>query len=174
MVTLTVPAMIYVGILTNAHRLELSPYLIMGIIWRESTFRWGAQGDFAPGDPDRFPDDLYWRPNAEEKFPHSYGLMQLHIDGAGSGHTPGELLDISNNLRWGCDYLRRCLEAFEGDWRRAISAYNQGIAGCRERGPEFNRVYVDDVLGFCERLMGAEITVSSDRAGQWGVTIKEN
>ena len=48
-------------------------------------------------------------------------------------------------------YLAACYAAFDGNDRLAVSAYNQGIAGAKERGEKINKGYVDAVF-----LAGAE------------------
>lgn len=170
---MSIAPMIYMGIMVQAHQLGLSPYLVMGIIGAESAFQWDARGDYAQSEASRFPGDWLWLPDDEGLYAHSYGLMQLHIDGAGFGHAPAQLMDISNNLRIGCVYLRRCLIAFDGDWEKAISAYNQGIQGCKDRGVEVNRAYVNHVLSLVWKYAEAHIWLGADVGGRWLVTIEE-
>lgn len=173
MLRIILPPIIYTAIMVNAHRLQISPYLVMAVTHRESTFAWDARGDWGTDRADRYPGDWLWQPNAEGLYPHSFGLMQLSVNGAGAYHTPAELLDISNNVRWGCDYLKRCLGAFGGDWERAISAYNQGIQGVKDNGIEVNRPYINDVMALVWQYAGAGIHLGADRGGHWGVTFDE-
>lgn len=169
----SIAPMIYLGILVQAHQLGLSPYLIMGIIGAESAWKWDARGDYALGESSRFPGDWLWLPNEEGLYPHSYGLMQLHIDGAGHGYAPAQLMDITNNLVAGCGYLKRCLEAFDYDWEQAISAYNQGIQGCKDHGIEVNRGYVEHVMSLVWKYAEAHIWLGADVGGRWLVTMEE-
>lgn len=111
--------------------------LILAIAQVESSMNPHAKGDY-----DR------------EGRPHSFGLMQLHTEGAGFGHTPEELLDLDNNVNWGTAYLRGCIDAFPGDIYTAISAYNQGIGGARSRGWGLNAPYVRAVLRWRDAFRG--------------------
>jgi len=103
--------------------------LIRSIIIQESGGNPNAMGDY----------DVYG-------VPHSFGLMQLNDQGAGAGYSPEYLLNIDNNVRLGTGYLKSCLDAFPGDLKTAISAYNQGIAGARSKGWTHNADYVNSVL----------------------------
>lgn len=116
-----------------AERHGLDPALVAAIVEVES-----GGDDKALGDPNR------------DGSPYSFGLMQLHIKGAGFGHRPRLLLNPRYNLEVGCAYLRLCLDAFPESEGLGISAYNQGIAGARERGL-INSAYVTAVLGARER-----------------------
>lgn len=97
-----------------------------------------------------------WTPNAIGDDRHSFGLMQLHIQGAGSGHNPSSLLDPETNLDVGLTYLQRCLEATNNDLPATFSAYNQGIQGWHLRGTAFNQIAVDRYMHAYEeyRLLG--------------------
>lgn len=98
-----------------------------------------------------------FNPNAIGDAGHSIGLMQLHDQGAGYGWTIAQRRDPATNIDVGTAYVRRCLDAFGGDLRFAISAYNQGIGGARDRGWEFNRHYVDGILSLYRMYSGAEL-----------------
>jgi soluble lytic murein transglycosylase-like protein len=80
--------------------------------------------------------------------PHSFGLMQLNDKGAGAGYSRSYLLNVDNNVNLGTKYLKACLNAFPGDLKTGISAYNQGIGGARTRGWTYNRAYVERVLSY--------------------------
>ena len=61
------------------------------------------------------------------------GLMQLMEETAGDiAGWMGEdfhwdsMFDPATNIRYGCYYLARMLDTFDGDWRCALAAYNQG------------------------------------------------
>ena len=83
--------------------------------------------------------------DAEGK-PHSYGLFQLYNQGAGAGFKPEQLLDLKKNAQLGVAYLRLCLNSFPDNRFAAMSAYNQGIEGCKKRGWQYNREYVEAVM----------------------------
>src|SRR3990167_4819212 len=106
-------ALLLAFILATIERLgqfhQVNPAIIAAIVEVESGFNPLAVGD------DR----------------SSYGLMQLHIGGAGGGHPPSQLLEIENNLEFGIQYFKRCLEATNYSLPDALSAYNQGIQGWR-------------------------------------------
>ncbi len=80
--------------------------------------------------------------------PHSFGLMQLHDEGAGVGYTQDQLLDPYFNIFAGTEYLKACLDAYPNNIKLAISAYNQGIGGAAEKGYGANKDYVNKVLEF--------------------------
>lgn len=110
---------------------DVDAALIRAIIMQESGGNPNAKGDYDSAG-----------------VPHSFGLMQLYDKGAGAGYSPAYLLDIDNNVRLGTGYLKSCLNAFPGDLKTAISAYNQGIGGARDRGWTYNRSYVESVLSY--------------------------
>ena len=82
--------------------------------------------------------------------PYSFGLGQLHVKGAGRGFHPRKLLIPELNADVSASFLASCYQAFEGVDRLAVSAYNQGIAGAKERGEKVNKTYVDAVLAAAE------------------------
>lgn len=91
--------------------------------------------------------------------PHSFGLFQLHIHGAGAGFTREQLLDLRTNAELGVKYIRQCLDAFPHDLELAISAYNQGIGGAKRRGKSINYHYVQKVLYYMRDLEAQGIPV---------------
>jgi len=119
------------AILKYSAQYDVEAALIRAIIQQESSGNPNAKGDY---DADGVP--------------HSFGLMQLYDKGAGAGYSPAFLLVIENNVSIGTRYLKSCLDAFPGDLKTAISAYNQGIAGARDRGWTHNRAYVESVLSY--------------------------
>jgi LysM repeat protein len=131
---MTIPTAIRDAILTSAAKHAVDPNLVAGVISAESAFDEKALGD-ANGDG----------------APYSFGLMQLHIQGAGFGHRPRLLLNVPYNVDVGAAYLRRCLDAFGGDVDLAVSAYNQGIGGARSRGI-INPAYVAAVMQARDRV----------------------
>ncbi|KKL71962.1 hypothetical protein LCGC14_2089630 [marine sediment metagenome] len=78
--------------------------------------------------------------------PYSFGLGQLHVKGAGHGFHPRKLLIPELNADVSASYLAGCYAAFKENDRLAVSAYNQGIAGTKERGEKVNKGYVDAVF----------------------------
>jgi len=170
---LRIPSVIYTGALIQAHTHLLSVYFLLAVFMAESRLRWHAKGDYAADDPNRFPGDPYWQRNEQGLFPHSYGLGQLHVDGAGSGKTPAQLLDITNNIALSGRYLATCLQATGGSFEDAASAYNQGIHGWQTRGRGLNQRYVDAVMAYYDVLVRAEIEVVPDVGGEWVVEVDE-
>ena len=77
---------------------------------------------------------------------YSYGIGQLHVKGAGGGIHPRKLLILEVNAAMSAGFLGRCFKAFPKDTELAISAYNQGIQGAKDRGTETNKGYVDAVM----------------------------
>lgn len=76
------------------------------------------------------------------------GIMQLMPDTAASlGVNP---YDVQQNIEGGTQYLRQMMDAFPGDLRRAVAAYNAGPQAVREYGgvPPYGetQAYVDSVL----------------------------
>ncbi len=75
----------------------------------------------------------------------SYGVCQVQRNTASTNGYDGkdpkkELMDIENNLRYaGLEFIRQ-LRRYNGNLRKAISAYNAG------RFIKSNKEYVDDVL----------------------------
>lgn len=76
------------------------------------------------------------------------GIMQLMPETAASlGVNP---YDAQQNIDGGTHYLRQMMDAFPGDLRRAVAAYNAGAQAVREYGgvPPYGetQAYVDSVL----------------------------
>lgn len=76
------------------------------------------------------------------------GIMQLMPETAASlGVNP---YDAQQNIEGGAHYLRQLMDAFPGDLRRAVAAYNAGPQTVREYGgvPPYGetQAYVDSVL----------------------------
>jgi soluble lytic murein transglycosylase-like protein len=125
-------------IIAAGQRYNVEPELIAAVIHWESGFDPNASGDDG----------------------HSIGLMQLHDQGAGAGWTVEQRRDPATNIDVGAAYLRRCLDATAGSIPDALSAYNQGIGGWRERGRSFNPRYVDGVYALYALYGGAVIPIS--------------
>ncbi|KKM27274.1 hypothetical protein LCGC14_1576390 [marine sediment metagenome] len=84
--------------------------------------------------------------------PYSFGLGQLHVKGAGHGFHPRKLLLPEFNANLSAQYLASCYAAFADNDRLAVSAYNQGIAGAKERGEKINKAYVDSVFAAAQEF----------------------
>lgn len=111
----------------NRHQIKVST--LLGVWKVESGFDAQAMGDL----------------NADGA-PYSFGLGQLHVKGAGHGYHPRKLLIPEVNAEVSARYLAACLAAFPDNARLGISAYNQGIAGAKERGEKGNKAYIDAVV----------------------------
>jgi len=127
------PYLVHPYILTNvmlrAEQFCVDPETILGIIAAESGFDPWAIGDSG----------------------HSVGLGQLHDQGAGTGMSVAERMDVSRNIEVLTQYLVNCYQATL-NWDDAFSAYNQGIAGWRAKGAAVNRFYVATVRSWIVRF----------------------
>lgn len=109
----------------EAGRHGLDGNLVAAVAWRESRHNPNAVGDAGC----------------------SCGLMQLNwCVGAGAGYSCRQLQDPALNVALGAAYLRRCADAFPGDWTRAVAAYRQGIGGVRVHGPIDEGRYITQIL----------------------------
>ena len=116
----------------HARNYRLDPALLAAVIYRESEF--DARAGSKAG---------------------AIGLMQLTPETArgialrtgGTRFEVSDLYDPELNVRYGAWYLRHLLDAFGGDLRKALAAYNGG-RGNVERGVVFDetREYVRQVL----------------------------
>jgi soluble lytic murein transglycosylase len=116
----------------HAHNYRLEPALLAAVIYRESKFDPRAASSAG-----------------------AIGLMQVTPETARgialrTGGSKFELSDLyvpELNVRYGAWYLRHLLDAFDGDVRKALAAYNGG-RGNVERGVVFaeTREYVERVL----------------------------
>jgi soluble lytic murein transglycosylase len=116
----------------HARNYRLDPALLAAVIYRESKF--DARAGSKAG---------------------AIGLMQLTpatargiaLRTGGTRFEVSDLYDPELNVRYGAWYLRHLLDAFDGDLRKALAAYNGG-RGNVERGVVFaeTRAYVRQVL----------------------------
>jgi len=94
--------------------------------------------------------------------PSSYGLMQLKYQTAKAMGFVGpvtELYEWRKNLQYGVRYLDYQLDRYDGDIRKAVSAYNAGHAKYRKDRKGFiNQSYVDYVLQAYARYRSIYIT----------------
>ncbi len=125
-----VAPLLYFPLRYFAAQYSLSPDLVLGLVMVESA------GDcYAVGD-DR----------------HSFGPGQLHVDGAGEGKDPCELLQIPVNLEVVCAYLADMIQK-TGKVVDGISAYNQGYASWLKYGRARNPDYVTAVQDWQNKLV---------------------
>lgn len=103
--------------------------LIAAIIDVESDWKIDAKGD-----------------HDENGNPQSFGLMQLHLEGAGHGYSIDLLLNPAFNVFIGTKYLKWCMDMHPHNIKLAISSYNQGPGGAALRGYGHNKSYVENVL----------------------------
>ena len=116
----------------HARNYRLEPALLAAVIYHESKF--DADAESGAG---------------------AIGLMQLTPETAkgialrtgGHRFRLSDLYDPELNVRYGSWYLRHLLDAYDGDLRRALAAYNGG-QGNVARGVLFEETarYVDQVL----------------------------
>lgn len=110
-------------ILASAEEFDLDPYLVCGVIYTESGFRFQARSGVG-----------------------ALGLMQLM---PATGLEEAELLEIEGvtearltepelNIRLGCNYLRKLLDEF-GTESVALAAYNAGPGRVRQWLKEYGK-----------------------------------
>ncbi len=96
-------------------------------------------------------------PDAQHKNSGARGLMQLKAAAAGE-HGVGydELFDPEKNVEAGSGYLARMMERFEGDPKRALSAYNVGPGNTRkfEGAAPAAQPYIDTISGTIAQVTG--------------------
>lgn len=96
-------------------------------------------------------------PDAQHKKSGARGLMQLKAAAAGE-HGVGydELFDPEKNVEAGSGYLARMMERFEGDPKRALSAYNVGPGNTRkfEGAAPAAQPYIDTISGTISEVTG--------------------
>ena len=68
-----------------------------------------------------------WNPNARSSA-QCNGLMQVN-----SHYVPGDLFDPETNIREGCRILRDCMNTYPDSLDHALTAYNCGIAGAKNK-----------------------------------------
>jgi soluble lytic murein transglycosylase len=105
------------AIQASARRNDLDPALVAAVIYAESRF------------------------DAAARSPHgAVGLMQVLPETAaqiaretgGVAFKAADLTDPRVNIRYGCYYLRKVLDAFGGDRVAAVAAYNAGAGAVGE------------------------------------------
>ena len=71
--------------------------------------------------------ESHWDPNARSSA-QCNGLMQVN-----SHYVGGDLFDPETNIREGCKILRDCMNAYPESLDHALTAYNCGIAGAKNK-----------------------------------------
>ena len=79
-------------------------------------------------------------------------------------------------------FLGRTFKAFPDNADLAISAYNQGIQGAKDRGLKTNQAYVNTVKGFAKAFTALDkekpkartytVTKADGAKGLWGIAIR--
>jgi soluble lytic murein transglycosylase-like protein len=81
------------------------------------------------------------------------GIMQL-MPATGRGLGVHDPFNVEQNIEGGTRYLKNALRIFNGDYRKAIAAYNAGVNAVQRYGdvPPYAETqnYVRKVLGFAE------------------------
>ncbi len=118
---------------------SVDPFLLMGLIETESSYRTGAVSNKG-----------------------AVGLMQLRPFVAramavemGDRGSQVRLTELTTNVRLGSYYLAKLLRRFDGDLSLALEAYNQGptrVAAKVNAGSRMKWRYAQKVLGARERL----------------------
>jgi len=121
--------------------------LILTII-RLASLAWDVPSDLIAAIIDV---ESSWNINAvgdrdKEGEPQAFGLMMLHIEGAGHGYPVDLLLNPAFNIFLGTKYLKYCMKMHPYNIKLAISSYNQGPGGAAKRGYGFTSSYVENVL----------------------------
>lgn len=116
--TRTVYPLEHTGVIRDAaRRYDLEPQLVAAVVYAESRFDEHARSSQG-----------------------AVGLMQILPETAeqiadesgGVTFTAADLEDPRVNVRYGCYYLRRALDAFDGDVRAAVASYNAGMGAVSE------------------------------------------
>ncbi len=107
---------------TEANIYKMDPLLLMAVAHKESTFTAGAKSGGG-----------------------ALGMMQvMPSTGARYGLKPSDLLDAHKNVEFGTLYLKDRIAAYNGDWIKALSAYNQGSVKVNRGG--FSTRYANQVV----------------------------
>lgn len=97
--------------------------------------------------------ESHWDPNARSSA-QCNGLMQVN-----SHYVGGNLFDPETNIREGSKYLRECMNAYPESLEHALTAYNYGIAGSKNKTTSG---YATDVINeYSNRKLLAQKSSSS-------------
>jgi hypothetical protein len=100
---------------------KVDPLLVMAIAHKESTFNASAKSSAG-----------------------ALGFMQvMPATGAHYGLSKADLLDAHKSIEFGTLYIKERIDAYEGSYTKALSAYNQGSASVNRGG--FSTRYADQV-----------------------------
>lgn len=97
--------------------------------------------------------ESHWDPNARSSA-QCNGLMQVN-----SHYVGGDLFDPETNIKEGCKILRDCMNAYPESLEHALTAYNCGIAGAKNK---LTSSYATDVINeYSNRKLLAQNSSSS-------------
>ena len=140
--------------LREAHKNGVPVSVLLGIWQAESAFDVLALGDLN-SDGAAF----------------SYGIGQLHVKGAGGGIHPRKLLILEVNAAMSAGFLGRCFKTFPNNPELAVSAYNQGIQGAKDKGAKVNQGYVDTVIKYAAKFTELD-AIKPDKVAKRTYTVK--
>ena len=86
----------------------------------------------------------------------SFGLMQIMLETAleiGFEGRPEDLFRPSVNLEWGCTLLKKLVDQYQGDIRKALAVYNGGPGAVMTGPPYRTEAYVNAVFLFAGRTV---------------------
>lgn len=131
---------------------NLDPFVFESLVIQESASRADAFR-FEPGFWDRYlKDHPAYRLAVPRRVASSYGLTQVMYTTAvehGYKGEPEGLFDIEVNLALGAMILSRLVQWAEGDYRKALAAYNGGKGNWKAERPQR---YAAEVLDRAVRL----------------------
>lgn len=130
---------------------SLDPYIVCGVIMKEST----------------------WDPNAGSPA-GAVGLMQL-MEATAIENGCFDRYDPRQNIMAGCRYLRKCYDYFPNDERLALASYNAGPGNAEEyinTVPE-TMEYPGKVLGYAEQYRNGTLQIPGSNGGTSSVTTTE-
>lgn len=142
---------------------DLDPALVAGVVLAESGGLTHAYR-YEPGFWKRYKlaEQPAYRDQNPRRWAASYGLLQILGTTArelGHAGSPEALFEPSCGLRWGCAYLRACLEwaqKFEAPDRdtliSALAAYNGGRSSAQKPPSPRNAPYALRVLAHIQHL----------------------
>lgn len=119
----------------TAKRHKLDPHIFKGLVFTESSFRPRIINREGVANPNRW----------------SIGLSQVQPrtakDMGFRGHY-SKLQDPGTNLEFGARYLKKQLKRYDGDYSKALSAYNAGTA------TGANKKYVSKIMQYAKKVKG--------------------
>lgn len=116
--------------LTATNTFYLPPGLLSALCWVESNHKPAAINQYDGGSP-------------------SYGLCQIKLETAkmvGYRGSEKQLLNPKTNVFWAAKYLKKQLDRYGEDPRKAVAAYNAGTHKTNKKGEIRNVKYVNKVF----------------------------